>query len=159
MSYATPAEVRAVVLQSGGAEPSTDDMATPAIFDDAQLQVQIDQAQSIVDGYLASLYKVPFPDNDVPALVTTITTNFAAYYATLTLRKSKDIETKNEPVWLRYVESKELLQKLSDGSSPLPGGEDDLDDGAAVFNPYEGDLWTSRDFDLRKAVIRRGYEV
>lgn len=147
MAYCTPDDVRAALRPAG--ETGT----TAAELDDAQLDDAVREAQSVVDGYLARRYAVPFADGSVPDLAWGLTRSIAAYLATLTYRRARDLDPQ-DPVQLRYDHALRLLRGVADGDlwlEPQPdGGAGGGTPGGVVttVNPYRGDLFTLDDWGL-----------
>lgn len=129
------------------------------------IEYQIEAAQAEVDGRLAGRYKVPF-DAPVPALAKALTIDVAAYLSTLTYRQSKDFSV-DDPVRLRYQRALDMLKDIAAGNIDLPvvtdpgGGDTPAPVGTpSVHNPYEGDLFTPRDWGLgyrHGGDVRRGW--
>lgn len=145
MAYCTVDEVRGVLARDVAQATGT----AATLLDADLLEYHIGAAQAEVDARLTGRYKVPFPDDGVPALVKSLTVDVAAYLATLTYRQSKDL-AQFDPVVLRYQRALELMKGLADGTIDLPPGGDPGDGGgdveptgsATVRNPYIGDLFT-----------------
>lgn len=154
MSYTTPAKIRGLLVPAGGASPSASDKSTPASFNDETLQQFIEEADALIDATLAVRYAVPF--NPTPRLVEAISGAFSAYYATLTYRKTKNLES-TDPANLRYRRYTSVLEDLARGTISLPGTDDDMSGDAEALNPYNGDLWDLQDFDTREVPPHRGY--
>lgn len=113
MPYATPAQVRAVLIPD-----STDPAGSPAELVDAVLAERVAAASAQVDAALSARYTVPFGD-PCPRLVTDITVAIAGWLAALTYRRSVDVEGK-DPVTLRYRWAADLLKALTAGTADLP---------------------------------------
>lgn len=154
--YVTPAQVRGVSVPDGGDTPSGTDKATPASFTDDQLTPAIVQAQAIVDAYLARVVSVPYADGSVPTLVQTLTAFEAAYFAELTLRKTKDLE-KDDPFRLRHDWVMTTLDKISKGDIVIPSPDVDETVTATAYDQYEGRLWLAQDFDMREVTRPNPY--
>lgn len=155
MSYVTTARLRGILIPDGGADPATDDLATPATMTDPELQIAIDDACAYIDAALAISYVVPV--SPTPALLTKLAGDIAAYYATLTFRKTKDLEER-DPAQLRFNQAQNLLEQIGTGTLLLPGAtQTDGTTTADVINPYEGDLFRPSQFDLRDAPRRRDW--
>lgn len=154
MAYSTPAMVRqALVPSSDGSMPTTV-TNTAADLPDAQLQDAINEADSIIDGYIGRFYAVPVTGEAIPHPVDYWSRNIAAYNATLTYRESQDFADQ-DPVARRYTATMAALQSVSKGEIQLQLPRQTGDSRAAgadsPINPYEGDLFTPEDFDLRPA--------
>lgn len=149
MAYVTPGRVRAICIPDGGASVagSTVDKATPAGMSDASLNLAIDDAQAVVDGYIGSQVTVPLTGT-VPALVETLTAWEAAYLGMLTFRRTKDLE-RDDPFRLRHEWALSMLEKIAAGAITIPGSGDDVADDPQVFNQYDGYMFLPEDFDLR----------
>lgn len=149
--YSSPADVRNALAP--GASEAVD---TAASLADDQITDAIKEADGVVDTYIYALYGIPQdPDNlDVAIFpVRGWSRDIAAYLATLTFRKSKDME-ENDPVRLRYNQVISLLQKIADGelqpNLPQPATPPDGygSQGAFVYNLYPGKLFTAADVFL-----------
>jgi len=145
MVYASPADIRkAIAPQSAWAN-------TAATMTDAELQDQELEAAAIVDGYLALRYTTPLPV-PIPQLVRGATRSVAAYLATLTYRRAKDL-TPEDPIALRYQSALSVLERLAAGAIALPGngtggeGSDDLSGDVTVVNTYTGTLFPLTEFE------------
>jgi phage gp36-like protein len=144
---------------------ASEDTDTAASFDDAQLNDAIKEADSVVDTYVYSLYSIPMdPDATPPSSVAVYpvrawSRDIAAYLATLTFRKSKDM-LPDDPVRLRYLYVMEILQKIADGSLrpnlPPPASDVNTGQGVFVYNLYPGRLFTAADVFLPPSK-HRGY--
>lgn len=122
---------------------------TAATLGDDDLRDAIRRAQAEVDARLQTRgYAAPF--TDPPDLVIDITTDIAAYLATLTYRRGEPIN-RDEPIALAYTRAETLLGQISSGAATLsaPTGEKEAaGDAGAVQNPISGDLWSAGDFAL-----------
>jgi phage gp36-like protein len=97
-----------------------------AIIDDA-----IAEASSLVDGYVGG----PYASNDfVPGLIQYWTRDVAAYLATLTWRKSKDL-TPEDPVVLRYNTVTTMLTDVMNGSLVISSPGNGLNGGTVIDGP------------------------
>lgn len=146
MPYAVPADVRGVL-----APDPTVPGGTPAELADDPLSERITTASAQVDAALAHRYTVPFPDGQVPRLVSDLTVAIAAYLAALTWRRSVDL-TAGDPLTLRYQWAVGLLTALAKGDIDLPDvpGTDDpgRNRGATVVQPYSGEMFPLDNFGL-----------
>ena len=144
MAYTTPTDLRNALApldgQAGG--------ATAAEMTDPELVDAIAEAQSRVDAKLAEHYTVPFVDGSVPAIVVQLTRDIAAYFVTLTHRRSQPLAD-DHPVRLRYAEATAMLDALSGGDATIPGLSESASSAVAVQN-VNGDepFFTMSDFDL-----------
>jgi phage gp36-like protein len=151
--YTSVGAVQAVLARSISQYDST-----AASLSTDQLTAAINSAGSEIDARLAHQYKVPFrPLPDTPPLIVEIARDIAAFLADLTFRQDVDYTSENEPILLRHRRAQSLLDMLAGGTISLTGAEPTepvarpLEPYTAV-NPYHGDLFTLRDFDL-------GYET
>lgn len=164
--YCTVRDVRNALTPDASEETAYPE--TAASLPDWQIEDAIHEAMTIVDMHVLPRYKigeveVEYTDVSGDPPVTTTTTvmvaqspirwwtrSVAAYYATLTFRKNKDL-TEDDPIRLRYGAVMSNLVMIRDGASDLPGF--DPSDAAstgevAVVNTYEGKLWGPEDFNL-----------
>ncbi len=118
-----------------------------------------------MDAKLAVRYPTPFDDPRYPAeipippLVHQITTNIAAFLATLTFLRGAPLEP-TSPVALRYTRAQAMLTGIQNGQIPLdlPAGVDaeqpgeTVDGGATVVNTYDGVMFSPLDFNISRAL-------
>lgn len=119
----------------------------------------IAQADSIIDGYLGALYVVPVVNDSsgVPYVTTPHPLDFwsrdlAAYYATLTYRRSQDF-TDQDPIARRFNATMLALNATAKGTMVLsiPGNASDTagEGAGSPINVYGGrDMFQPRDFSL-----------
>lgn len=147
--YSSPADVRNA-LTPGGDEA---DETTAASLSDSQIQDAIKEADGDIDTYVLSSYGIPMDaDNPDVAIypVRAWSRDIAAYLATLTFRKSKDLQP-DDPVRLRYLRVMDILEQIANGSLrpnlPQPPAPTDGygPQGAFVYNLYHGKLFHPSD--------------
>jgi phage gp36-like protein len=114
--YTTKEKVREVLARTSVSLPGTAGSLSDATIEDA-----IAEAQSEIDSRLGILYTVPFVDPNVPALIQTMATAISAYRADLTFREVRDYSSELNPVYLRYRDAIELLDRIGAGKATLPG--------------------------------------
>lgn len=143
--YSSVADVRGVLLPGAGADP-TDDKTTAASLSNQQIADAIAEADATINLYLS----IP-GEHQVPLDVDEIATppvrywsrNIAAFLATLTFRKGKDLG-ENDPVRLRYTDTMTALIAIRDGKMdnplPLPDAPSNLGSQPLVLNQYDTDL-------------------
>lgn len=149
MAYTTPSAVRLVLTADG----NPTDPSTAAGLDDATLNGPCQQASDEVDARLSARYQVPLPA--VPAVVADITTDIAAYLATLTYRGGQPVDS-TDPMYLRYQRALGLLKDITTGAATLPSVEAGAPQGSVVTaNPVPDGLFTPEDFDLWPALPDR----
>lgn len=162
--YSAAQDVR-LALVPGAVEANQE---TAANLSDAQLLDAISEADGVIDTYIKQWYTIPtseqiIPDFDNPPAQITVTVapqpvrgwsrSIAAYLATLTFMKHKDVG-EDDPVRLRYNMVIDLLTAIRDQNSFLdpdvfPPVDDSItNQGVYVVNPYEGDLFAPSDFAL-----------
>lgn len=151
MPYSEPADVRAALVPGGGDTPPDPKSNTAADLDNTQLADAVAEADARIDSYLAARYVTPVVESS--ATIKALSRDIAAYFATLTNRKSKDLSD-NDPVARRYAEAIGFLKDASAGRVTLsiPGntGSSATGEAGAALNPYSGDLFLDRDLDLRR---------
>lgn len=158
MPYSTPAAVRTAVASPENPDnPPATPTHTAADLDNATLIDAIAEADATIDEYLSGTYVTPVPNdetsNAVPHPVDYWSRNIAAYLATLTFRKSKDL-TDNDPIVRRYTATMQALTAIRDGKAFVKLTEIDsgVDTGVVgagpAVNPYSGNLFGADDFDL-----------
>lgn len=150
--YSSPADVR-FALTPGGDE---NDQTTASSFEDAQLNDAIKEADGHIDTYLSAFFQVP-QDPDLPDVavypVRAWSRDIAAYLATLTYRKSSDLDP-DDPIRLRFRFVMDVLEKIADGKlkpnlPPVDPGNDTAQ-GAFVYNINNfrlfdwSDMWPTR---------------
>lgn len=149
MSYSTPADVRAALVPGGGATVPDPKSNTAADFDDPQLQDAISEADARVDSYLAALYVTPVTETS--ATVKALSRDIAAYLATLTYRKGKDLQDA-DPVIRRYNDAIGFLKDAAAGrvtlTIPTNSGDTATGEAGDALNRYTGDLFSQCDVDL-----------
>lgn len=152
MGYSTPADVRSAVSDTSTPDqPSTD--ATAARLDDTQLDDAIDQADSRINSYIGRYYVTPVPaDAGVyPDALRFLSRDLAAYFASLTVRKSQDL-TPNDPVARRYTDAMALLTSVRDGKAtldlPTPAGDGDAQAAVGTAINQEPIMFDQADFGL-----------
>ena len=108
MSYTTVLDVR-LTLRADNTETGT-----AADLHDAQIAMEIENAEEQVDSTLRNNYVVPFVA-PVPKLISSITRDIAAYLSDLNYRKSREYESDNYPIIRRWDRARELLEWLRTG--------------------------------------------
>lgn len=159
--YCTPADVREVLA----ADPRlTSDPQTAASLDDESLLQAIRDASAEIDARIGGRYTTPVvpvqesaPGSAAvyPPVIAWLSTSNAAWYATLTWRKSKD-QAADDPVQKRRAAVLSVLEAASKGDIdlPLPGPVVSVD---GAINLWEGSLFDYRDW-LPGEVGYRGAE-
>lgn len=144
--YSSVLDVRNA-LAPGGSESDT---TTAASFNPAQLTDAINEADAIIDTHLSLVYAIPQSDEDPLVAVPPVrwwSRDIAAYLATLTFKRSKDIPA-DEPIRLRFNLIMAQLVAIRDGKAavdlPPAGGESEV----YVKNLYEGKMFSPEDFAL-----------
>lgn len=144
--YATAADVRLVVAR----DPFRGQSA--ANLQDDQINQQIANAQAEVDGRLRRRYTVPFLA-PIPALVTAVTVDIAAYLVALTYYQETELLA-DDPLMQRYNRAIQLLKDVTCGDIDLDAGDGALpgpDTGGGMGKPvnsYTGSLFGPCDFGL-----------
>lgn len=164
MPYSSPAMVRmALVPSSDGSKPDPPSN-TGADLSDAQLSDAIAEADSVIDSYIGHYYAVPVApilsgENEdgitvgaIPHPVDYWSRNIAAYNATLSFREGQDFAD-TDPVARRYSATMLALTAVMRGQATLQI-PDNTGPAAATgagqpVNPYAGDLFDPRDWNLR----------
>lgn len=144
--------------------------STAASLTDEQINDAIDEAEDIVDSYVLGRYTIPIidfeqddPDNPgfvlvynvAPDPVRGLTRNIAAYLATLTFRKNKDLP-EDDPIRLRYRMTMEILGSIRGSVSILPDVFEPVTSGSdAVYveNLYQGTLFGMEDVGLSPGYV------
>lgn len=129
---------------------------TAADLSNDQLQDAITEADSMIDGMIGRFYAVPVVavGGAAPHPIDYWSRNLAAYNATLVYRGSLDFAD-TDPVARRYTATMQALQAVQSGTMQLQLPQNYGDNGATgvasggAINPYIGDLWDPRDFDVR----------
>lgn len=153
--YSTVDDVRDA-LAPGGSNAAN----TAASLEDVQIRNAIEEADSTIDSYLLRRYSIPQEDTEAGGQVVKVAVppvrwysrNIAAYLATLTWRRGKDIG-EDDPVRLRYRDTVDLLRRVqaneADLSSLPPFVPPNQTSDVLALNAYEGTLFGPRDFSLR----------
>jgi hypothetical protein len=163
--YCTVQDVRNALTPDASGEIEYPE--TAASLPDWQIEDAIHEAMTVVDMNVRPRYMIATEEVDVPApteedpdattMVTVAkspirwwTRSVAAYYATLTFRKNKDL-SEDDPIRLRYEGTMSNLMAVRDGAQDLfdfdpaePGVSGDV----TVVNQYEGKLFGPEDFGL-----------
>jgi len=125
-----------------------------ASIDEEAVDTAIADAQAEIDSRLATKYTVPF--NPVPALVTSIAQDIAAYLADLVFRENRDYASELSPIYLRYQRAQAQLGRLQTGEAVIPStGSDpenppEIGSGLRVAASYSRQpLISGCEFDIR----------
>lgn len=113
-------------MDNGG----SNDVSSAAALGDAQIQESIDNASGQVDGALLVRYVLPLPA-PVPQLVVSLTTDIAAYLATMAWRRGKLMPPRSPPQ-LRYDRATAILAQVAAGTISLPAASSQSS-GAVAF--------------------------
>lgn len=162
--YSSVLDVRMALTPGAGST----DTETAASLSDGQLADAIREADGIIKTYLSRYYTISEFEQEQASLTNpqqTVTVeaaaypvrgwsrDIAAYLATMTFRKHKDI-SEDDPVRLRYglaMANLDLVRKreitLDPGDFP-PVGSEGSQSGVFVENTYEGKLFGPEDFGL-----------
>lgn len=140
MAYAQPNDVR-LVLQSIEVEQG----GTAADLSDAQIHYEIDSASAMIDAALRVIYAVPF-EPETPFLIKSICTDMAAYGCDLNYRKSREYDSQNMPIILRYNKARDQLNLIRLGTLTLDWSRADVDDGTLVVHQYDPALFSVEPF-------------
>lgn len=144
MSYSTLVSVRTALAKGGLMDPTN-----AASLSDSDIQDKIDEADALIDGYLNARYELPITA-DVPPVLSMISRDLAAYYATATYLGSVLIQP-THPVQLKATTAMATLEKIRAGEImlPLPGaGSDQRNDNPVVENAYDGNMFTMGQFSI-----------
>lgn len=167
--YSVPYDVRQALTPGASAT----DLETAAGLTDAQISDAITEADGVINTYISTWYTIPaltvtnpapvpdpppdpLPAAEVqvaPAPVRAWSRDIAAFLITLTFMKHKDV-TEDDPVRLRYTMVMKMLTDIRDRKSFLdpevfpPNDTNANKQGVAVFNTYEGTLFSPQDFRL-----------
>lgn len=128
MAYAQPDDVR-LVLSS----VATEQAGTAADLLDPQIQYEIDSASAMIDATLRVIYVTPF-EPDTPFLIKSICTDMAAYGCDLNYRKSREYDSQNMPIILRYNKARDQLNLIRLGTLTLGWSRADVADGTLVVH-------------------------
>jgi len=117
--YATVSDLRLIM---DGTDAGT---GTAAQLSDEQLTLALQAASNRVSVYAGSVYDSSTPQATPPDIFHDLTLDLAAFWATVTYRKSKAMAA-DDPVRLRYNDAQALLNAVRDGKLRLdvvaPGG-------------------------------------
>lgn len=167
--YSTAYDVR-LALTPGA---SATDLETAAHLTNSQIEDAINEADGVINTYISQWYTVvlatvenpepvpdPIPDPPPPAEVQVApapvrawSRDIAAYLATLTFFKNKEV-TEDDPVRQRYLMVLGMLRDIRDRKSILdpdvfpPNPDTANGQGVTVVNTYEGKLFGPEDFGL-----------
>jgi phage gp36-like protein len=133
MAYATVADIRARMK------------GLPASFADGDILSHIEQADTIINGYLYDSYDVPF--SPVPEVIETISINLAIYLLHESLYSSFQPNQDQFNV-KRYERVMEMLKMISEGSIVLEGYPiTEKKSGTGFDSTFEGDIFFTIDPD------------
>lgn len=142
MTYSDVETVR-LVLSSDMAETG----GTAADLSDDQISYELDSASAVIDSELRTAYTVPF--DPVPFLIKSICTDIAAYRTDLNYRKSREYDSQNMPIILRFNMANQTLQELKKGDKTLSSVRSDPNaEGAYVVHQYPYPLFDANEFHL-----------
>ena len=117
--YATVADLRLIM---DGTDSGT---GTAAQLSDQQLTLALTAASNRVSVFAGNVYDGSSPQATPPDIFHDLTLDLAAFWATVTYRKSKALSA-DDPVMLRYKDAQALLNAVRDGKLRLdvvtPGG-------------------------------------
>lgn len=130
MGYSEVDQVR-LVLSSINAEQG----GTAADLSDEQIQYEIDSASAVIDSALRIIYKTPFTP-DTPFIITSICTDMAAYGCDLNYRKSREYDSQNMPIILRYNKANNTLSQIVSGTLTIDWPRVDISTGTIVVHQY-----------------------
>lgn len=121
------------MLSPGGSDTTN---ATAATLSDGELQESIDEATAQVNGKARG---APYGD-PAPPLIVQVTRDLAAYFATLTHRRTQPLPA-DHPIALRYAAASRMLDGMQKGTVELPVPPAGSVEASAVVNPFDGDLF------------------
>lgn len=143
--YATVEDVR-LALVAGGV---TTDASTAASLSDADIADSLREAGSFVETYVASRFT--WDRTATPAIdpIRWLTRDVAAYLATLTYRRGKDL-AETDPIARRYNHALRTLVDISTGKVTIvdPTAPAETAGEPEAFNLYQGNLFGPEDFGL-----------
>ena len=162
-TYCSVRDVRLALTPSADAASAE----TASSLPDWQIEDAILEAEGVINTYVLARYTIPTGEvtesnQGTPPILSQVvvapqpvrgwTRDVAAFLATLTFRKHKDLP-EDDPVRLRYAMVLKMLEDIRDFKSTLPGGAfppSDVDDdqGVHVENLYTGKLFGPEDFGL-----------
>lgn len=112
-TYAKREDVRETVQ----ANPSSDD-GNASFIPDERIDKELEGATAEIDARLSSQYVTPF--DPVPELIRWICEALAAHRSDLTFRETRDLNLDGNPVYLRYLQAQDHLDKLASGVMVIP---------------------------------------
>lgn len=123
MPYSTVRDVRLALTPDTPEEGDGPAYAadTAASLSDAHLQDAIQEADGRIDFYIGTRYAVPveYEDPPAPEPLRSWSRNIAAYLATLTFRRHKDLPA-DDPIRLRFTSTIETLVAVQESRIDLP---------------------------------------
>lgn len=159
--YSTVFDVRNALTPGADSADST----TAAMLQDDQIEDAILEADAMIDTYLATGYAVPTVDitRTVESVEKTFTVgkgpfrwwsrDIAAYLATLTYRRNKDI-AEEDPIRLRFAMVLTMLEGIKSGETTIPVDDDgnlgQTGQDVFAYPYYEGNLFDTESFGLEK---------
>ncbi len=131
MAYVTATQVRSQMK------------ALPQSFSNAEIDTYIEQADTIINGYLYDSYDVPF--NPVPSVIETISLNLTIYLITEALYTSYQ-PNQDQYNAKRYERVMEMLKMISEGSIVLEGYPiTEKKSGTGFDSTFEGEIFFTID--------------
>lgn len=131
MAYVTATQVRSQMK------------ALPQSFTNPEIDSYIEQADTIINGYLYDSYDVPF--NPVPSVIETISLNLTIYLITEALYTSYQ-PNQDQYNAKRYERVMEMLKMISEGSIVLEGYPiTEKKSGTGFDSTFEGDIFFTID--------------
>lgn len=133
MAYVTATQVRSQMK------------ALPQTFTNLEIESYIEQADTIINGYLYDSYDVPF--SPVPSVIETISLNLTIYLITEALYTSYQ-PNQDQYNAKRYERVMEMLKMISEGSIVLEGYPiTEKKSGTGFDSTFEGEIFFTIDPD------------
>ncbi len=133
MAYVTASQVRSQMR------------SLPTTYSNTDIELNIEQAETIINGYLNDSYDVPF--NPVPQVIETIALNLTIYLITEALYTSYQPNQDQYNV-KRYERVMEMLKLISEGSIVLEGYPiTEKKSGTGFDTTFEGEIFFTIDPD------------
>lgn len=171
-TYCVVRDVRLALTPSADAE----NKETAANLPDWQIEDAILEAEGVVNTHVLARYTIPVVEVTenvdgtdetfvvAPSPIRGWARDIAAFLATLTFRKNKDLG-KDDPIRLRFMWVMQMLTDIRDGKMNLPGGvfppatDANATEGVFVENLYTGTLFGPEDFGLGYGAPYSGPQV
>lgn len=113
----------------------------PSTLNNSLLSATIERWSRYVDDYLASVYRVPFPNYPAtPGMITVITEMLSIYWLYVVMGMSSEKDDPRQSLWKRAHDLLEGLRSMAITIDKVPGAEDNIlrSTGPMTAGPAKG---------------------